>query len=87
LKQWRDEGEAYDRKLIQAGVEVVTTTIHDFVMLNALAEAPPTRAASRTRCRFSQERACSEALNREVQPASVRGQVDGLSKEGAWITS
>jgi acetyl esterase len=45
----RDEGEAYGRKLIEAGVEVVTTrynaTIHDFVMLNALAEAAPTRAA------------------------------------------
>ena len=45
----RNEGEAYGRKLIGAGVEVVTTrynpTIHDFVMLNALAEAAPTRAA------------------------------------------
>jgi acetyl esterase len=45
----RDEGEAYGRKLIEAGVEVVTTrynaTIHDFVMLNALAKAAPTRAA------------------------------------------
>jgi acetyl esterase len=45
----RDEGEAYGRKLIEAGVEVVTTryngTIHDFVMLKALAEAAPTRAA------------------------------------------
>jgi acetyl esterase len=45
----RDEGEAYGRKLIDAGVEVVTTryngTIHDFVMLNALADAAPTRAA------------------------------------------
>jgi acetyl esterase len=45
----RDEGEAYGRKLIEAGVEVVTTrynaTIHDFVMLNALAQAAPTRAA------------------------------------------
>src|SRR5262245_55141472 len=42
-------GEAYGRKLIEAGVEVVTTrynaTIHDFVMLNALAAAAPTRAA------------------------------------------
>jgi acetyl esterase len=40
----RDEGEAYGRKLIEAGVEVVTArynaTIHDFVMLNALAAAP-----------------------------------------------
>jgi acetyl esterase len=45
----RDEGEAYGRKLIEAGVETVTTryngTIHDFVMLNALARAAPTRAA------------------------------------------
>jgi acetyl esterase len=45
----RDEGEAYGRKLIEAGVEVVTTryngTIHDFVMLNVLSEAAPTRAA------------------------------------------
>jgi acetyl esterase len=45
----RDEGEAYGRKLIGAGVEVVTTrynaAIHDFVMLNALAQAAPTRAA------------------------------------------
>jgi acetyl esterase len=44
-----DEGEAYGRKLIEAGVEVVTTrynaTIHDFLMPNALAEAAPTRAA------------------------------------------
>jgi len=45
----RDEGEAYGRKLIEAGVEVLTlrynATIHDFVMLNALAESAPTRAA------------------------------------------
>jgi acetyl esterase len=45
----RDEGEAYGRKLIEAGVEVVTTrynaTIHDFMLLNALANAEPTRAA------------------------------------------
>lgn len=44
-----DEGEAYGRKLIEARAEAVTTrynaTIHDFVMLNALAEAAPTRAA------------------------------------------
>jgi acetyl esterase len=45
----RDEGEAYGRRLIQAGVEVVTTrynaTIHDFVLLNALGNSAPTRAA------------------------------------------
>jgi acetyl esterase len=45
----RDEGEAYARKLMQAGVKVTATrylgTIHDFVMLNALAGTPATRAA------------------------------------------
>jgi acetyl esterase len=45
----RDEGEAYARKLIQAGVRVTTTryngTIHDFVMLNPLAGTPAVRAA------------------------------------------
>ncbi|MEM9492525.1 MAG: alpha/beta hydrolase [Myxococcota bacterium] len=45
----RDEGEAYARKLIEAGVDVTVTryngTIHDFVMLNALAETPAARAA------------------------------------------
>ncbi|WP_118135386.1 alpha/beta hydrolase [Oceanicella sp. SM1341] len=45
----RDEGEAYAAKLIEAGVPTVQTryagTIHDFVMLNALADLPGTRAA------------------------------------------
>lgn len=45
----RDEGEAYARKLIAAGVTVTATryngTIHDFVMLNAVAETPAARAA------------------------------------------
>ncbi len=40
----RDEGEAYAHKLIQAGVNVMAVrylgTIHDFVMLNALAGTP-----------------------------------------------
>ncbi len=42
----RDEGEAYAHKLIQAGVNVTAVrylgTIHDFVMLNALAGTPAT---------------------------------------------
>jgi acetyl esterase len=45
----RDGGEAYAQKLIQAGVTVTAVrylgTIHDFVMLNALAETPAARAA------------------------------------------
>jgi acetyl esterase len=45
----RDEGEAYARKLTQAGVPVTAAryggTIHDFVMLNALAETPAARGA------------------------------------------
>ena len=45
----RDEGEAYARKLTDAGVRVTSVryngTIHDFVMLNALADTPATRGA------------------------------------------
>jgi len=45
----RDEGEAYARKLAAAGARVTATrylgTIHDFVMLDALADSPPTRGA------------------------------------------
>jgi len=52
----RDEGEAYGRKLMQAGVEVVATryngTIHDFMTLNAMADAAPTRAAMSQAVRF-----------------------------------
>lgn len=52
----RDEGEAYARKLTEAGVEVTSTrynsTIHDFVLLNALAETPATRAAIDQATRF-----------------------------------
>lgn len=45
----RDEGEAYARKLTQAGVPVTSVryngTIHDFAMLNALADTPAARGA------------------------------------------
>jgi len=45
----RDEGEAYGRKLDQAGNDVSTTryngTIHDFGLLNVLADDAPTQAA------------------------------------------
>lgn len=45
----RDEGEAYANKLREAGVEVAAArfqgTIHDFVMLNALADTAAARGA------------------------------------------
>jgi len=45
----RDEGEAYGRKLAEAGVRVTSLryngTIHDFMMLNPIAETPAVRAA------------------------------------------
>jgi acetyl esterase len=45
----RDEGEAYARKLKEAGVVVDAVryngTIHDFVALNALRHVPSTEAA------------------------------------------
>lgn len=45
----RDEGEAYGRKLAEAGVPVTSVryngTIHDFVLLNPIADTPAVRAA------------------------------------------
>ncbi len=50
----RDEGEAYARKLKQAGVSVAAVryngTIHDFVLLNALRHVPSTEAALQQIC-------------------------------------
>ena len=45
----RDEGEAYARKLEQAGVKVISVRIngthHDFMMLNALIDTEPAKGA------------------------------------------
>lgn len=50
----RDEGEAYARKLEQANVKVISVringTIHDFMMLNALADTEPAKGAFTLAC-------------------------------------
>lgn len=55
----RDEGEAYAQKLSDAGVQVgavrVNGTIHDFVMLNALADTTPTKIAIELAVRVLQD--------------------------------
>lgn len=65
----RDEGEAYARKLIAAGVEVTAlralATVHDFVMLNPLAATPTARAAIRLAAQKLSE-ALSSAAERRV---------------------
>jgi acetyl esterase/lipase len=47
----RDEGEAYGRKLDAAGVDVTVTRynglIHDWGLLNALADVPATKISMR----------------------------------------
>jgi acetyl esterase/lipase len=64
-----DEGEAYARKLMQAGVEVTAVrmlaTLHDFAMLNALAGTPATRSAVQL---ASQK--LTEALSQQTLSAS-----------------
>jgi acetyl esterase len=62
----RDEGEEYARKLVEAGVDVtavrILATLHDFAMLNALAETRACEIAIRL---ASQK--LSEALNAPAQ--------------------
>lgn len=52
----RDEGEAYAKKLRMAKVPVISTrygrTIHDFVVLNALKDTNPSKAALNQICNF-----------------------------------
>jgi len=59
----RDEGEAYARKLKEAGVPVVATRyngmIHDFVLLNAINHLPEVKAAIRQ---------ANDAIRQSLQP-------------------
>ena len=52
----RDEGEAYARKLIEAGVNTacvrINNTCHDFILLNALRESMASKAAYILLCNF-----------------------------------
>lgn len=52
----RDEGEAYARKLIEAGVDTacvrINNTCHDFILLNALRESMATKAGYKILCKF-----------------------------------
>ncbi len=52
----RDEGEAYAQKLAMAGVDVTAVsylgTIHDFMVLNPIANTPAARAAIAQACEF-----------------------------------
>jgi acetyl esterase len=61
----RDEGEAYARKLKEAGVTVAAAryngTIHDFVLLNAIRNVPSTEAAIEQ---------ISDNLRRYLEPAT-----------------
>ena len=55
----RDEGEAYAHKLMDAGVSTTAVrflgTCHDFMMLNPLADTPPTKGAIDLACAMLQK--------------------------------
>ena len=75
----RDEGEAYGRKLRQAGVDVTAVryegVFHDFMMLNALAETNANREATRQ---------TAQALKAALLAQSY---VDGLDQPWLWSSS
>ncbi|WP_216823284.1 alpha/beta hydrolase [Limimaricola cinnabarinus] len=76
----RDEGEAFATKLVEAGVETETTrylhTIHDFAMLNAIADTAPTRAAIEQAAGFLRE-------HLEIETAMTQGAMDNASEAEA----
>jgi acetyl esterase len=66
----RDEGEAFAHKLAEAGVEVTAArylgTVHDFVMLNALADTPAAKGAVSQAVEWLRE-----AFKLEFKPGAV----------------
>jgi acetyl esterase/lipase len=74
----QDEGEAYARKLSQAGVRVTSTryngTIHDFVMLNPLADTPATRGAIQQANDALREALHRRELSIEIHPGGAEGE-------------
>jgi acetyl esterase len=73
----QDEGEAYAAKLGQAGVRVTAVrynqTIHDFVMLNPLAETPAVRGAVQQAISALRSALYGEAVLAEVPRESLLG--------------
>jgi acetyl esterase len=73
----QDEGEAYAAKLGQAGVRVTAVrynqTIHDFVMLNPLADTPAVRGAVQQAISALRSALYGEAVLAEVPRESLLG--------------
>lgn len=81
----RDEGEAYARKLCEANVRVTCSrylgTIHDFVMLNAIADTPAARGAIAQATNALRESLAShQAFDFEQRPSTVCRHKVGLQR-------
>jgi acetyl esterase len=79
----RDEGEAYGRKLAEAGVRVTSVryngAIHDFMMLNPIATTAPVRGAVAQAIAVLRE-------NLDAMPAKRRTTMGKLSGKVALVT-